>query len=141
MSFGAEIEKEFEKLIEFTEDGKINLKNVNGNIDVISWDRTEVEVKALIKVKAAYMDDAEDFIKEVEIIIHESYSRIEIEIKHPEKNSYIKGLFSDWKRLNLAVNFRIKVPKLSDLDINGRNGNIFTRWMDHKTRMTTQSFL
>ena len=36
-AFGATAEKEFKKIIDFREGGEIYLKNVNGNVDVESW--------------------------------------------------------------------------------------------------------
>ena len=128
--FGATAEKEFKKIIDFREGGEIYLKNVNGNIDVESWQREEVEVIAHIKVKSGNMDDAEDFLNEVEIIIDESFDKIEIEVDYPERRSGRDEGLGLWDlifgggRPNVSVSFGLKVPKRSNLDMNSTNGKI-----------------
>ena len=123
-AFAATAEKEFKKIIDFREGGEIYLKNVNGNVDVESWEREEVEVIAHIKVKAGRMDDAEDFLNEVEINIDESFDKIAIEVDYPRREG---GGFWDLifgGKPNVSVSFGLKLPKRSNLDMNSTNGKI-----------------
>ena len=126
ISFGAKIEKDFEKLIEFTEGGNIYLKNINGDIKVRSWSRTDVEVKALIQVKGIDDEDAEDFLNDVDIQINKTSNNINIEVDYPNKTggmSFWDILFG-WGRPGVSITFRLMVPEKSELEMITTNGNI-----------------
>jgi len=123
--FGATAEKEFKEIIDFREGGEIYLKNVNGSVDVKSWEREEVEIVANIEVKAGRMDDAEDFLNEVEINIDKSFDKIAIEVDYPEREGGgFWNLIFRGGRPNVSVTFWLKVPKRSNLDMNSTNGKI-----------------
>jgi len=123
--FGATAEKEFKEIIDFREGGEIYLKNVNGSIEVESWEREEVEIVADIKVKAGNMDDAEDFLDEVEINIDESFDKIAVEVDYPKiEGGGLWDLIFGGGRPNVNVSFWLKVPKRSNLDMNSTNGKI-----------------
>ena len=123
--FGATAEKEFKETIDFREGGEIYLKNVNGSVDVKSWEREEVEIVANIEVKAGRMDDAEDFLNEVEINIDKSFDKIAIEVDYPEREGGgFWNLIFRGGRPNVSVTFWLKVPKRSNLDMNSTNGKI-----------------
>ena len=126
ISFGATVEKEFKDILPFVEGGSIYLENVNGNIEAKSWNRAEVEVKALIKVKAGDAKEAEATLGKVEILIDKSLNKISIGVYYP-KNERGSGL---WKLLFgrgkavVNISFWLTVPKNSDLDMNTTNGKV-----------------
>jgi len=123
--FGDTAEKEFKEIIDFREGGEIYLKNVNGSIEVKSWEREEVEVIADIEVKAGNMDDAEDFLNEVEINIDKSFDKIAIEVDYPKiGGGGFWDLIFGGSKPNVSVSFWLKVPKRSNLDMNSTNGKI-----------------
>ena len=126
ISFGATVEKEFKDILPFVESGSIYLENVNGNIEAKSWTRAEVEVKALIKVKAGDAKEAEATLGKVEILINKSLNKISIEVDYP-KNARGSGLwnllFGRGKPV-VSISFWLAVPKKSDLDMNTTNGKV-----------------
>ena len=122
-SFGATAEKEFKDILPFVESGSIYLENVNGNIEAKSWTRAEVEVKALIKVKAGDAKDAEATLGKVEILIDKSLNKISIGADYPKKaggSGLWKLLFGRGKPV-VSISFWLTVPKKSDLDMNTCN--------------------
>ena len=124
--FGATVEKEFTKTIPFTSSGNLLLQNVNGSVEVKSWNREDVDIKAIIKVKAGDSEDAEEFLKEVHINVYESSTKIEIEVDYPGKGegfSFLKALFG-WGKPNVSINFWIQAPKKIDLNLISTNGEI-----------------
>jgi len=126
ISLGATVEKEFKDILPFVDGGSIYLENVNGNIEAKSWNRAEVEVKALIKVKAGDAKEAEATLGKVEILINKSLNKINIGVDYP-KNARGSGL---WKLLFgrgkpvVNISFWLTVPKNSDLDMNTTNGKV-----------------
>jgi len=126
ISLGATVEKEFKEILPFVEDGSIYLENVNGNIEVKSWTRAEVEVKALIKVKARDAKEAKATLGKVEILIDKSFNKISIGADYPKKaggSGLWKLLFGRGKPV-VTISFWLTVPKNSDLDMNTTNGKV-----------------
>ena len=122
---GETVEREFGKIIEFRENGNIYLKNINGNVEAKSWDRNDVEVKAVIKVKAGNIDDARDFLDEVKILIDASFDNIAIEVDYPRrKGGGFWDLLFGWGKPKVSISFWLMVPKISNLDMNTTNGKI-----------------
>jgi len=130
ITFGDTVENEFRKTIDFREGGEISLKNINGNIDVRSWEREEIEIIALIKVKADRKDDAEYILDKVEITIDKTFSEVDIGVYYPgmrdrqNRKSGFWDIFFGERDPNVSVSFWLKVPKKSDLDMRSTNGKI-----------------
>jgi len=118
--------KDFSKNIDFRSNGDIRVKTVNGKIDITSWDRESVKIEAEIKVKARNRRDAERILDKVKIIIDKSSGRLVIEADYPKKrgdDSFWDGLFGS-NRQHPVINYTIKVPKESNLDLRSTNGHI-----------------
>jgi DUF4097 and DUF4098 domain-containing protein YvlB len=126
ISLGATVEKEFKDILPFVESGNIYLENVNGNIEVKSWTRAEVEVKAFIKVKAGDAKEAEATLGKVEILIDKSLNKISIEVDYPKKarGSGLWNLLFGRGKPVVSTSFWLTVPKKSDLDMNTTNGKV-----------------
>ena len=126
ISFGATVEKEFKDILPFVEGGSIYLENVNGNTEAKSWNRAEVEVKALIKVKAGDAKEAEATLGKVEILINKSLNKINIEVDYPKnaKGSGLWNLLFGKGKPVVSTSFWLTVPKKSDLDMNTTNGKV-----------------
>ena len=126
ISLGATVEKEFVEILEFVEGGSIYLENTNGNIEAKSWTRAEVEVKALIKVKAGDTEEAEATLGKVEILVDKSLNKISIEVDCPEnvKGSGLLNLLFGRGKPVVSISFWLTVPKKSDLDMNTKNGKV-----------------
>ena len=126
ISLGATVEKEFKDILPFVEGSSIYLENVNGNIQTKSWTKAEVEVKALIKVKAGDAKEAEATLGKIEILIDKSLDKISIEVDHPKKargSGLLNLLFGRGKPV-VSISFWLTVPKKSDLDMNTTNGKV-----------------
>ena len=118
--------KEFNKTVDFKSGGRIAVKNVNGRIDVTSWDKKSVKIEAEIKVKASSRRDADEILERVNILIEQRADELIIEPDFPKKNS--GGGFWDWvfgsRNNQVSVNFKITVPKTSDLGLKSTNGKV-----------------
>jgi len=93
------VQEEFHKTYPLNADGQFRLDNVNGKVNITTWDRQEVKVDA---VKRA--DNQQD-LTATKIEIDSKPSRITIHTKYPNSKT---GL---WKKSNSAsVDYDIKVP-------------------------------
>jgi len=91
--------------------GKLKLENVNGNVEILAWDKQEVSIEAEKK------GSDEEKVKATQIKVHASDDKISIKTEYP------KGVFK-WKN-NTSVNYRIRVPASTRLDsVETVNGNV-----------------
>jgi DUF4097 and DUF4098 domain-containing protein YvlB len=128
----------FQKHISFSPGGYLSLTNVNGNIEISSWDKQEVEIIAHKKVRADDSDVAEKLMRELEIAIIEDDDKIEIETRTPRRRRGHSGFF-DWLfgdgDYSCAVSYELKVPYEIDLNVQSTNGNVELKGIKGKIRM------
>ncbi len=99
---------EFHKTYPVSSTVEVSLSNINGSVQITAWDRNEVQLDA---VKTA---DAEEKLKEAEIRVDASDSRIHIETHYPQRNNNNPA----------SVEYQLHVPRaarLSKIDlVNGK---------------------
>jgi len=136
--YASTVEETFKKRIPFREAGYLELSNSNGNVDVKSWDNSEVEIIAYKKVRASSKDEAEKFLNELKIDIVQSADEIKIETITPHSLKSGGGFF-DWlfgsANHSFSVEYEIKVPKSIDLNIKTTNGKIFCQQIKGRLRL------
>ncbi|MCU0642763.1 MAG: DUF4097 family beta strand repeat-containing protein [bacterium] len=130
--------REFKKVLDFQSNGMIEVKTTNGNIEITSWDKNAVEIRAEIKVKANSRREAEQLLDKVEILIDKNGDRIAIEPDYPRKqggDGFIDWIFGSGS--SVVVNFTIRVPKESDLNLRSTNGRVFVSEVNGELTMKT----
>ncbi len=82
-------------------DGAISLENINGDVTIASWERNEVEIKAIKRGKT------QESLDSTAVKIHAQPDRIEIETEYTKKSSgWLSGLTS-----HASVDYTLQVPK------------------------------
>lgn len=136
--FAETFTKDFKKVVAFQSNGKIEVKTTNGNIEITSWDQNTVEIRAEIKVKSPSRREAERIFEKVEILINKSNHRISIEPDYPRKQG--GDGFLDWifgSGTSVVVNFSIRVPRESDLDLRSTNGRLSISEVEGESTLKT----
>jgi DUF4097 and DUF4098 domain-containing protein YvlB len=127
----------FQKSITFQKGGFLSLSNSNGDIEIISWDKDEVEIIAYKSVKADNSETAEKLMERLKVDIEEREGEIIIETRYP-KDSSGSGIFS-WLfgggHASYQVEYEIKVPKEIDLNIHTTNGGVNIEDIDGRLRL------
>ena len=130
--------REFRETVPFASGNELQVENVNGRVSVSSWDREEVEIYAEITVKASSKRRAEDFMDEVEIRIDKFSRGLRVEPDYPRPGG---GGFWSWifgrRPPQVEVNFWIKVPRRSDLELRTVNGTVSVEDVDGRFRLKT----
>ena len=122
-------QKTFEELISFKPGEALRLENLNGKIEVRTWEREEVRVRALIKATGRYREEVEEILGALKIRIEQTDNRLEIYSDHPRKEW-------GWGR-SLSVSYELTVPKRIDLDLNTTNGSIEIGTVEGQLRANT----
>jgi DUF4097 and DUF4098 domain-containing protein YvlB len=124
--FASTVRDTFQKSLNFKDGGFVSLSNSNGNVEIVSWDKNEVEIIAHKKVKAEDQETAEKLMERLEIDVREKDDEIIIETYYPRGSSG-KGFFG-WLfgkgGASFSVEYEIKVPKRTDLNIHTTNGGV-----------------
>jgi DUF4097 and DUF4098 domain-containing protein YvlB len=106
----ATLEKPFQQSYPLKSGGRLEVSNTNGGVTVEAWDRAEVRVDAITKIKAASSEKAEALAKQVRIDVQHDAGSVRIETKLPGSGSG----FLDWLTGNDAsvnVTYKIKAPR------------------------------
>ena len=83
---------------------------VNGGVDVVAWDRSEVEVRAKVWANARTEDRAQEIARAVQV----SVSGGRIRADGPDVG----------RREGWGVSYELRVPRASNLDLDTHNGGI-----------------
>jgi len=114
------IKKEFK----VSTDAKLNIKNSYGNLNITTWDKKRVEIEVTITVKGDDVDSVKEKLERIDVEFESSLNFVSAITKF-EKG---KNRWSFWKKnnnLNFQINYRIKMPKTNDADLDNDYGSIF----------------
>ena len=99
----------------FAATGRVSLENVNGNVDIVAWDKNEILIEG---EKSAKTDEE---LKLIDLKIDLSDSRASIVMKLPKR----PGGFFNGGNIRAAVRFKLTVPVTAVLEkINTVNSGI-----------------
>lgn len=130
--------REFRKTIDFLSQGKVNVRTVNGVIDLISWEKNTVEIFAEIKIKNHSSREAQELLNKVEIVIDLRGDELFIDADYPQRehgDGFWNWVFGSGCRP--VIDFYIKVPKQTNLNLHTTNGKILTEDVDGKSELHT----
>jgi hypothetical protein len=108
-------EEKFEKTESLARDGKVEIRNVSGNVEVVTWDRNEVKIDALKVSRASGMDKAKENSQKVNIEVTREDGVLKIETKYPKPS--IKGL-------NVSVDYNVTIPSQATVKARSVSGSV-----------------
>jgi hypothetical protein len=116
--FRSEETTEWRKTYQLAPDGRLEISNVNGKIDVQPGDGNTVEIVALKKAKGPSPEAAKAALERITITEEASPAHIRIDTKMSRGEG---GLFSGG---SLSVEYRVKVPAGAEAKFTTVNGGI-----------------
>ena len=96
-------------------------RNVRGAIEVIGWDRDDIEISATIRIRAASKNKAQKIYGKIEFEIGQEPGNISIKALVPQ---YRKDSISGEGNTTVCVDYLIRVPYTTDLDVRSVTGDI-----------------
>ena len=125
------IEERFEKTVPLEFGGYFALSNKNGSIEISSWDREEVRIEALKKVKSSSRRHAREAMEELRIEIDtRGNDEVIVETDYPYDHGgeslggVLSAIFGGHKKPQISVSYKITVPERVDLEVGTTNGSV-----------------
>ncbi len=112
-------EEPFEKTFSLAKDGKVQISNISGDIEVRSWSEGQVKVKAVKVSKASSLSQAKENAAKVAIEISEEGNVLRIETKYPRSGKFWGG-----ESVNVSVNYWLWIPEQAGLKVKNVSGDI-----------------
>lgn len=127
----ADYTKKFQQSHPLAAGGSVSLSNMNGDVEIVAWDRDEVRI------------DAEKFAKDEELLegitieVDAQPDRITIKTKHPKSD---RSWFSGWKDNHSGVRYTLRVPaRLSHLKVDTMNSDVTAEGVRGNVKIATMN--
>ena len=136
-AFGGTFTREFSNTYNF--DGfRVSIKTVNGSVYVESWDDERVSVYAEIQVRSGSLEAARRFAEKIKIIVQQQQDELLVEADQP---AFGNAGFMDWLfgggRVNVSVDFEIKVPRGMNVTAASVNGSLDVVGVSGEVKVST----
>ena len=109
------------------ESAAVVVENVNGFIDVKTWDKNVVNVQAKIEVRGFDRDIAQKMLEQVKIEVRKNAQKLSFIPDYPdlkEGDSFFGWIIGHRNKPQVIVNFKIMIPKKVDVKLTSVNGSI-----------------
>jgi DUF4097 and DUF4098 domain-containing protein YvlB len=123
-------EETFEKTESLARDGKVEIRNISGDVEVMTWDRGEVKIDALKISRASSMEKAKEYASKVKIEISRENGMLKVETKYPKPS--IKGM-------NVSVDYKVMIPSQAAIGAKSVSGNVTLENVGGKAAAETKS--
>lgn len=110
-------EEKFEKTESLAKDGEVTLKNISGGIEVKSWNKNQVRIKALKVSKASSLSQAREAADKVEIEVEKEGNILRIETKYPKSKIWKKSV-------NVSVHYNLWIPDKASIKVKSVSGSV-----------------
>jgi len=123
-------EEKFNETIALVKSGKVVLTNISGDIDVKTWNRSEVEIDAKKISKASSMEKAKEHADKVTIEIEKKGDVLYIKTEYPKISSNV---------FNVSVDFNLMIPEGASASMKSVSGDIFMKKIGGKANANSVS--
>lgn len=123
-------EETFAKTESLGRDGKVEIRNISGNVEVTSWDRNEVKIDALKTSRASSMDKAKENAAKVKIEVTRENGILKIATVYPKPSI---------KNLSVSVNYNVVIPSDAAISARSVSGNVTLEKIGGKATGETKS--
>jgi hypothetical protein len=114
---GKEVRKEISESYKVTKDFTLGIESKYGSIEIVNWDKNELEVVVEMIVKASSEEKANKILKNIDININEGSAGVDFITKIDLKN--MNG------KTSVEVNYKVNAPASINVKLVQKYGSIF----------------
>ena len=123
-------EEKFEETVSLARDGKVIIDNVSGSIDIMTWDRAEVQIEADKTSRASTRNLAKQNADLVKIMVTQENSTVRIKTEYPQGKN---------RNLNVSVYYKLMIPSSAAVNAKTVSGDVTCEDMGGSLQATTTS--
>ena len=123
-------EETFEKTESLARDGKVEIRNVSGNVEVKTWDRNEVKIDALKVSRATSMEKARENAQKVNIEVTREDGILKVASVYPRPSI---------RNLNVTVTYNVMIPSQASVMARSVSGSVVLENIGGKAAANTKS--
>jgi len=121
-----EKEETFDQTYPLTAGGEVEVHNVNGSIEVASWDRDEVRIVAVKKARSSSSQRVQEVLDRTKVDVDAQADRVTVKTELPhESGGFLSWLFGN--DTAASVSYTITVPRRADVQVGTTNGRLKVR--------------
>ena len=125
--FKKEFTREVHESFNVSSGVNLGVQNKYGDISITTWDRNQIQIDVLIKVKSSNSEKAEKFLNAIQIDFQSTSSKVLAKTVYPDQNNN-KSWWSSWfgnnKNLDYEVHYTIQAPESMSTTLVNKYGNI-----------------
>lgn len=138
-SFKKELTREVHETFDVSPGVKLSVQNKYGDINITTWDKNQIQIDVLIKVKSSNTEKAQKFLNEISIDFNSSSSKVSAKTTYPDNNkSWWSGWFGNNKNLDYEVHYNIQAPSQMSTHLVNKYGNIIQASIDGDSEVTNK---
>jgi len=111
-------EQKFEDTVALSKTGTVILRNISGDIEVKTWDKAEVSIKAVKSTKASSEKIAQERFDLVKIDVSKQGDTLTIKTDYPRENIFNR------KIKDFSVDFWLVIPSQAEADVHSVSGDV-----------------
>ncbi len=113
----------YDKSFPLAAGGEVTVGNTNGSVEVEAWDRDEVRVQAVKKVRAGTSSRVDEALKRLEVRVEASSDRVEIQTAGDRDSSgFLSWIFGN--HVEASVSYTLSVPRMARVEVDTVNGKV-----------------
>lgn len=139
--FKKEFTREVHESFNVSSNAHLGVQNKYGDISITTWDKNQIQIDVLIKVKSSNSEKAQKFLNAIEIDFQSSSSKVLAKTVYPDQNnsnSWWSGWFGNNKNIDYEVHYTIKAPEDMSTTLVNKYGNITQSSIDGDCDVTNK---
>ena len=122
-----EYTREVHETFDVSSNAKLGIQNRYGNIKISTWDKSQIQIDVMIKVKASNAEKGQKFLNAIEIDFESSSSKVRAKTIYPNQennSSWWSSWFGNSKNLDFEVHYTVQAPEDISSTLINKYGNI-----------------
>lgn len=119
----SEYTKTYSKTFTLSPDGKVDIENIHGQVNINTWNKNEVSIKVVITVNASSERKAEDDFERIDIKFSNDNQFVSAKTTIDSKRSSWWFIQSWWDDDDVRIDYEVSMPAAAKLELSHKYGN------------------
>ena len=135
-----ELTRELTETFDVSSGVNFGVHNKYGDINITTWNKNQIQVDVLMKVKSSNTEKAQKFLDGIKIDFQSSSSKVTAKTVYPDQknNSWWSNWFGNGKNIDYEVHYTIHAPADMNTSLINKYGNISQTSIDGNCSVTNK---